>query len=450
MGSGAGRFPQRLVGYLWRLCHPAKSNIGFVPIRTITAVGSLIANTHGESSPRTLQNCSPCGLASASAWMVLISILLNASFNATAAALTVSAAVELTTTKLPPAEEAPVLHLAHVVYPGDSAIHPALGLLAALTPRTFSRYCSNCSGSACNVYEHLTTVTRCPANGFRAAMNLSLLRSNNFTRGPWMRTNSSICCNCAAAISSRCCISPASFFTATNSSCAFWANLAASPACLLSNVCIASVAASNLTSYFHSPATPTATMTSPRNATIFTHVGVRLSGSAPTIVPDTGNSSLSAFRSARSFLRRSNCLVTSMTSWITATPSTTTPITTSLVDHTRRANHFAASSVKARLAASWAEKSIQEQADDFSRFLFHTVVVAAIIHAFCIWEFTIGLAMHCAFAIRNSRVILACLWKEPSPKLHRATGKPAGFLRPNPLAASQTCAPARRRRRWAQ
>ncbi len=193
-----------VVAALCCLCQPDKSNIGLVPTKRKTWLGSLAARDHGESAPIVASKKALDFRSSlASVFTVLIFILLSTSDSALAADLTRPLAVADVITRLPPTADAPVMHICQTLYPGELTVHPAFGLTFGTMPRKVSKSCSNLSGSACIVFPHLMTVTRCPANDFRAAIKVVLLSSSICARGPWIRTCFSISSSWLLAFANR-------------------------------------------------------------------------------------------------------------------------------------------------------------------------------------------------------------------------------------------------------
>jgi hypothetical protein len=99
-------------------------------------------------------------------------------------------------------------HTSHLIYPGG--FHPA-------SRKSFMSVCSNAHRSGSSLPQ-TTTVTRCPAKGFRALMNVFSTFLSNRHLGPWRRSSCSRLANCLDALPMR--IVSASACIATSP--AFW------------------------------------------------------------------------------------------------------------------------------------------------------------------------------------------------------------------------------------
>ncbi len=221
-------------------------NIGaFGPTRRNILPGSLYANSAGPLGAPTPKNClalcTPASSGMGRSWNAIVAIrsLLSTSHSALPASCrslnlphlgithcSLLPALETKYISLPP--DSMMGHSRQFVYPGE--LHPALG-------KRLRRRCSKPSRSG-SPLPQTTTVTRWPVNGSKALTNESSPLSSSLQRGPWASTSPSRCPIVADASSSLLSIASAFSPTASASSWAVLAEVAASPAACVNLVSI--------------------------------------------------------------------------------------------------------------------------------------------------------------------------------------------------------------------
>src|SRR6266852_3631444 len=185
--------------------------------------------------------------------------------------------------------------------------------------------------------------------------------------------------------------------TASASSCAILADVAASPAFwsasvsfLTSYSCMALCASSSLVPYSYSPITARATAIIPNRRQCFTHLGWSICDSFSAFILPTGKTVERLSHSARSRPSRRFRLIHATESWITSISSNTTPTATIATDHEDKWEKWSIFPCIESLTGSF--DSHRESASDFFNRRLRAIAFGAIIfYALCILEFTIGI-----------------------------------------------------------